>query len=332
MADEIMRNTFEEPPTFESIKTRLLAEFPRERIEGLDIERVENFIRQEGLEVKPFIIFDRKDLPKVRKVVGATNLLRSVFNNNEGGLYSPEMDLALVVRDEPLEKLNGAIYTEGLLVHELAHASSMYRGYVTTDYQNFYTPRVGFCLPQNQIPWGRLLEEGWAEMHRADYFAQYVPDEEKKKLESVLDEFGSSNMEDTIPIKASTGKMLPVPIKYVYIIPEGGPIKGGPTIRPSAYAGYALELLCKKDPAIKSLLIEARSSVEGLRRLAQAIERIEPGLYKTLQAGDYTKTGLEEVFSEKLATVISSIAGGIENAIIARDRLRRRWDGLLRKW
>ncbi|MCX6719139.1 MAG: hypothetical protein NTZ38_02060, partial [Candidatus Taylorbacteria bacterium] len=159
-----MEKVFEMPPGFELVKNRLLVEFPIEHIEGIiNTKRVENFIRQEGLEIKPFIVFDRKDLQKVRDIVGNTGLLRSIFNNGESGLYSPEMDLVLIVRDEDYEKSSGTIYTEGLLAHELAHASSMYQGYVTTNYVSYYTPRVGFCLPQNEVPWGWLLEEGWAD-------------------------------------------------------------------------------------------------------------------------------------------------------------------------
>jgi hypothetical protein len=33
-------------------------------------------------------------------------------------------------KERDYEKSSGAIYTEGMLVHELAHASSMYQGYV----------------------------------------------------------------------------------------------------------------------------------------------------------------------------------------------------------
>lgn len=313
-----MEKLFEMPSDFESVKNRLLEEFPRERFEDINTERVESFIRQEGLEIKPFIVFDRKDLQKVRDIVGNTGLLRSVFKNGESGLYSPEMDFILIVRDEDYEKSSGKIFTEGLLAHELAHANSMYQGYVTADYKSFYTPRVGFCLPQNQIPWGWLLEEGWADMHRANYFLQHASDEEKRKLETAL-KFGNVDMEDTIPMITFAGEILPLPFKYLFITPEGKPIT-----RSSAYASYALELLCKKDPTIKSLLIEARSSVEGLKKLAQAVEKIMPGLYKKLQTSDYT----EASFSEKLATVISDVAGGIKSSVTASGALRNKWNDL----
>ena len=86
-----VERTFEMPQSFESVKNRLLTEFPKEKIEGIDTRRVEDFILQQGLEIKPFIVFDRKDLQKVRKIVGETGLLRSVFSNGECGLYNPSV-------------------------------------------------------------------------------------------------------------------------------------------------------------------------------------------------------------------------------------------------
>ena len=168
-------------------------------------------------------------------------------------------------------------------------------------------------------------KKGWAEMHRANYFARYASrNEEKEKSENAL-KLGIFNMEDTIPIIVSDNKVLPLPAKYFYVTP-----KGKPSTTISAYAGYALELLCKKEPSIEQLLVKARSSVEGLRKLIQAIEKISPGLYKILQTGDYT----EENFSEKLATVIqSNVVGGIENAIITQTPgpLKDKWDYFLER-
>ncbi|MBU1500072.1 hypothetical protein KKE48_04360 [Patescibacteria group bacterium] len=316
-----MDKVSEMPPAFESVKDRLFREFPKKRIEGINTERVEDFIRQEGLEIKPYIIFDREDLPRVRDIVGSTGLLRSIFKNGECGLYSPEMDMVLVTRDRDYEKSSGSIYTEGLLVHELAHASSVYQGYVTADYKGFYTPRVGFCLPQNQVAWGWLLEEGWADIHRADYFAQNASEEEKQKLEEAL-RFGTIGMEDTVPITTPAGETLPLPAKYLYITPDGKP-----TTKSSSYAGYALELLCKSNPAMQNLLIEGRSSVDGLRKLVQAFEKIMPGLYKKLQTGEYS----EASFSEKLSTVVTNVAGGMDSAVRAQGALRSTWNNLLHK-
>ena len=324
-----MDKIFEMPPAFKSVKDRLLSEFPKEQAGGINFGRVEGFIQQEGLEIKPYIIFDRKDLPRVVEIGGNIALVRlSSFNKGAGGVYIPEMDMALVVRDREYEKSSGVIYTEGLLVHELAHASSMYQGHVTADYKGYYTPRGGFCLPQNQVPWGWFLEEGWADMHRADYFTQNASEEEKAKLEHALKNtfkdtpgFGKIRMEDTVPIKTHSSEILPLPAKYVWITPQETP-----DTSPSSLAGYALKLLCRSNPDMKKLLIEGRSSVEGLRKLARALENVMPGLYKKLQTGEYS----EKSFSEKLSFVIQ-VVGGIRRVVRAQDSLRDFWDKLLQK-
>lgn len=308
----------EMPPAFESGNTQLLREFPKEKNEDLNTDRVENFIRQEGLEIKPYIIFDRKDLPRVREIVDSAGLFGSVFNNDEEALYSPEMDMIFIARNRSFEESSGVIYTEGLLVHELAHASN-----VTVNYKRLYSPRVrvGFCTPRNQTAWGWLLEEGWADMHRAKYFAQNASEGEKQKLEDALG-FGEIGMEDTIPITTFPGEILPLPFKYLSITPDGKP-----TALSSAYAGYTLELLCRRDLVIKKLLIEGRGSVKGLRKLAKAFEKIMPGLYEELQCTYCSKRG----FSETLSMVITNVAGGMDRSVRAQGLLRSTWNNLLYK-
>jgi len=307
------------PSAFSLVREQLIREFPREKVIGLDTKRAERFIEEKGLPVKPYVIFDSNDYDKVEKIVGNTNLLRNAFQNGVNGIYSPEMDLILVRRDEKLEKMNGGIYTEGLLVHELAHASSMYQGYITSNKQRFYTPRVGFCLPQNNTPWGWLLEEGWADMHGAEYFSKFATEEQKRRIEDIM-KFGPLNWEDTIPIVTPKGNILPLPVKYIYINE-----KGGPTIKSSAYAGYTIELLCRIDPTLYSILKQARSSVEGLRKLAIQIDRISPSLYFLLQTSDYS----ENDFSTRLQEVISRVYGDVRNLIKGSDTLKTKWNNLL---
>jgi hypothetical protein len=314
-----MDRATEMPSAFSSVKEQLIREFPRERVVGLDTKRVERFIEEKGLSVKPYIIFDSNDSDRLEKITANSNLPRNAFHNGAHGLYSPDMDLTLVRRDKKLEKVNGGIYTEGLLAHELAHASSMYQGYVTSDKQRFYTRRVGFCLPLNNTPWGWLLEEGWADMHRAEYFAKFATVEQKSKIDTVM-QFGQLNLEDTVPITTPRGDILPIPVKYLNLTENGGP-----TIKSSAYAGYALELLCKKNPSLYSILKQARGSVEGLKKLAVQIDKISPSLYRFLQTSEYS----EEDFSNKLQGVVSKIYGDVRSLIKGPTQLQDKWSSLL---
>lgn len=87
------------PNEFKSVRERLLGEFPKERIEGINTDRVKDFIRRQGLEVKPYIIFSPEQLPKIKNIERKTNLIRSVFDKGAKGVYLPEIDIVLVMRE-----------------------------------------------------------------------------------------------------------------------------------------------------------------------------------------------------------------------------------------
>lgn len=308
------------PSQFEMMKRQILSEFKKEKIEGINTEQVEDYMQQQGLGVKPYIIIEDSDLPKLVDAISRTELLAPLYDGEAIGLYSPELDMAFVLRERGHEKANGMIYTEGNLVHELAHAISMFQYTVSTDSKHIDAKRAGFvCATQNETPWGWLLEEGWADMHRADYFAKYASPQE---IEQIAEAYNCEDLdaEDTVPMPLKSGEILPMPVKYVVLMPNG--IETIPT---SAVAGYTLELLCTQDPTLPSLLAEARSTVQGLRKLAQALEKIKPGLYTKMQATDYS---LED-FQERLSFVMHEVVGGTEKLVRAKGGLRDRWDDYL---
>lgn len=303
---------------FRSVRDQLLSEFPLNKVEGLNIARAVNFIKDKGLEVKPFVIFDAKDLRKVWHILGQSRELRDQFTGNTVELYSPEADVVVVRRDLEYEEVNGPIYTEGMLVHGLAHATTINYGYSTTNGVDYWTPRSGLSFT-GEAKWGQLLEEGWADINRATYVAQNATEGEKTKLEKAL-QFGRLDMEDTIPLETSAEGILPMPVKYLNVVP-GGEIEA----IPSSYAGFAAELLCDSNPAMQKALIDSRKSVGGLRQLAREVDRIKNGLYLRLQGGDYSPTE----FLRKLSMVIMEIGGGVEKTVKANGILRNTWNRIL---
>ena len=125
---------------------------------------------------------------------------------------------------------------------------------------------------------GLMLEEGWADMQ----YAEYVKTSRPEKKDSLVRELGA-DMEKLIPFTIPEVGTIEVPVKYIYLDEEYSP-----NVRATSLAGYALELLCKKNPKIKPLLFEARNSVQALRDLAKEIDAIRPGLYEELQSGEYS--------------------------------------------
>ncbi len=326
-----IQRTTEMPETFRLVKENLLREFPKENIEGINTQRVEEFIKKEGLEVKPYIVVEKEDLSRVRDICGSTNLLRGALERGYQGIYLAEIDLALVVRERDYEKMNGVIFTERRLIHELSHASSKFQTLVMSETMNdsgitqsFYTSRVGFCMPQNKTPWGVMFEEGWAEMCATDYFVQHATEDDKDRLRKALG-FGRLDLEDTIPMRPSSSeenRVLPVPIKYIYLRPDGMPTSSLPV-----FAACAIEILCEKNQALSNLLIEARASTDGLRKVAREVGRMAPELYKFLQTSNYS----EQDFFERLGVVINKVGGGIENVIKAKGTLKDKWDKILKR-
>ncbi len=309
-----LTETKEAPLDFVLAHYRLLSEFPVEKIKEVNVDRVKKFITDQGLKVKPFIIFNEKDIYKVKEIVGGIGLLSKGFSEARG-MYIPEIDMVLVmIREEEVE-INGQTFVEGVLVHELAHANNEYLTYVTPDKKRYQSPRVGFCVIQDEKPWGWLLEEGWADMLRAEYLTECVANEFKEQIK-----VGDLDMNDSIVARNPIGKVFPIPLKYLYRDDEDKLVT-----HDSAFAGYVVELLCEKDPTIRSLMIEARSSISALKNLIRAINKVSPGLYTKLQNRRYS----EKSFTDMLIYVINEVCGGIRQVIKVSEPLREEWEQAL---
>ena len=313
----------EMPEIYKLRREELLQKFSNERLKDINIQRVKSFIEKEGGSLKQFIFIEPEELNELKTITQDWTSGPKYFSRKETlGYYISNIDLILIRRDKDYEQVNGKIFTEGQLVHELTHATSGFRKYVADEDGFNYNPRVGFALTYTQFPWGWFFEEGWADMQRANYLTKYTPAEQRQNLASAL-KYGDIGLEDTVPIViAKSGNYVPVPLKYLHLCP-----KSGINISVSAFAAYAVELLCQQDPTWKQLIKEARNSSEGLRKFAQAVEKRSPGLYKKLQVGDYDI----ESFETKLLLVINEIAGGKENVIKAKGLLKSVWANILTK-
>jgi hypothetical protein len=294
--------SMEMPPDYARMRNDLIEAFPKENIQNMDILSVEKFLTSRGMEIKPYLVLEEDDISKVREIIGSADFFHGMLEGGEfAGSYIPELDMAFVFRRGKVKEAissSGDIFSEGLLVHELGHASSEYREYVTTEGKSAAVPRIGFCLTEHQfgdsVPMrGLLLEEGWADMLYGDYIAD-TPKEKKHLLTEAL----GDDMERLITFPLPGIGKVEMPLKYVYLDEDNSP-----SVRITSLAAYALELLCQKNPNIKPLLSEGRHSVDALRKLAQEINKIEPGLYEYLQVGNYTL----DSFGTKLAHILSLV-------------------------
>lgn len=315
----------ERPSAIVEVRKKLLKKFPIEEVEGLNLNRVESFMTDLGLEIKPYIIIDREDLRRVKRTMKPYDFLGGILykRKNNIGIYNTPLGISIILRDPEDEELNGSIFTEGMIVHELGHSSSQHQDLVQTKPNSFQTSRVGFYFPGKRGSSG-FIEEGFADMIRARYVAKNATRSEVQHLVAAVAArgFRQVRIEDTIPLGLEGGPLFPIPLKYFYVGKDALSSTTG-----SSFAGYAIELLCKKIPTLEKSMVLGRTSVEGLREIARLINGVSPGLYQRLQKGNYSYSD----YYPKLGLVINEAMGGIEHTIIGKNYLLDWWEKQINK-
>lgn len=302
---------------FQSLRHRLLEAFPKEANKGLNLERVEKFILDEGLTLGSYVVVNYEDLPKLRKIDGGLNIINDFGYPRFHGRYFPEFDLVIVVRSKRFEKSNGSVRTESILVHELAHASCRRDAFVTGSGKGIGN-RLGFCILDNSIDWGWFIEEGWAEMIEGKYTEKFSQDQDRREIMRIL---GLPNLkiDDVLAHPYKRGKLLPLPLKYISSGYTNGNFYVG--MSETSWAAYGLELLIKKNPRILPLLYEARKNIAGLRALAGEFNAIYPGLYSLLQKSDYNEVD----FKTKLEFIINHVVGPVTYSLKSESGWKKFW-------
>ena len=272
------------PEPWRELRERVL--LLENKTDGLNIERVKDFFAERNLPMKDFLVFDEEDLPRIKEILGASGLLRNIFDKDERATYLAEIDLVLVRRNRN-DKNSDPVFTEGSLVHELAHASGQYVQYAMNDKGSVWRPRVGFALTRQKktpIPaWGWLLEEGFADLVRGEYEEKNLNSEIKKDLMVRRKKPDFPLEKEIVFAMTASGRHFGVFGKYLY--PLGEADTG---FTSSAIAATSLELLCQKHPDLRETLIAARTDIEKLREIPKLINEIKPGLYTEIQKCAYT--------------------------------------------
>jgi len=262
----------EMPEEWRILREKVLKNF-ESKTDGMDIERVKDFIKGQGLPVSDFLIVEREDIPKLQVLFMELN---SSLSADMEGRYIPELDLTFVRRDYNSEKNNGAIYTEGILVHELTHSVGCSKEYIKKA-ENVFVPRIGFGFTKESF--GLFLEEGFAELMRGEYVDKNLTREEKESIKmaqskQVSDENGYG-MKD----------------KYMFF--EDGKLEHSLL----SVAGVGLEILCGAIPNLRQTFAEARGDLEKLREIPKLINGIKPGLYMEIQKCEPTPSGLIKTYN-----------------------------------
>jgi hypothetical protein len=298
---------------WQEIRDRILDEFGSETGKGLDTQRVERFVFDTGLPMKPYFFVEESELDHLKMI--SDQYWGDHLRGSTMGMYHPELDMIGVKRDPMKEVLNGTAFTESLLVHEQVHSSNIYR-HLRLYGRNPVVSRHGFSLPYNDEEWGYMVEEGFASMLQARYFAQNVLTRDFKELNNYL---GYSKLDvesQLILFNHKLGKCLPLPAKYMYRVDNNNI-----SYLVSAVAGYIVELLCRNEPQLEDCLIAARSDISKLREVPKLFNSLSPGLYLELMKGGYD----QDDFFRKLDLVIDRVCGGLGNVLNVSGELKDDW-------
>jgi len=296
LPESINQNEIEKAEKCKIFKKQLLETYPKERNADLNLERAEGFIKGYGLEVGDYIIVNDEELDVIWKQGISMGVLAEEDRSNWNGSYFLGLDLVMVRRDPKMERLNGKIFTEGILVHELAHESA--KIFINPGKSYVYT-RMGFRCSYGG-GWGGFLEEGFAELFRGNYKEKYLTKEQKRKLSSSIRNLSARGNDEKQQNKEEMAEVISSVLKYFDLVTENRA-----EINKTSLASSAIELLMLVDRRLFSILVEARTSIEGFKKLAIRLNRIKPNLYVYLQKGDLS----EKSFMEKYLFVRNKASG-----------------------
>jgi hypothetical protein len=271
----------EMPKDRQALREKILNNF-ESKTDGLDIERVCEFMFARNLPVTDFIFFEEEDIPRLQQLFGRAAYMRDFIPNDEGsfseGISFYGLDLILILRQRQKEEENGPVYTEGILIHELAHGSGEYQLFVNMPDFGNCQPRSGFNLPYNKeregFSYGTFLEEGFAEMLHGDYMEKNVSPKVKAKIFKKLKNLGYDTRLESVSLSSPD---MDCGIKYINLYDDEVHYGG------TSIAATGLDMLCEKQPKLKEVLFEARSDIEKLREVPKLINKIKPGLYMEIQ-------------------------------------------------
>lgn len=271
-------------------------------VENLDIKRVNEFLKRQGIEPTSFKVIDEQEVAELGELYKKT-----LEDNDLGRLYDPfEFDVerntslgwhdqtsgqTFVIRPYMREIENGADITESIIVHEQFHTASGHNNLVIVhddsgDVIHAGNARAGLFVTGKNIPFAKsrvdsnfFLEEAAACYFEAQYKKEFTP----TRLKRLVD--------------AHRG--VGVPYEYTNF-------SGGEVSLQNSYgtAGYAMDLMIQEKPELLDAIVESRKSVQGLRDTARIINEIKPGLYGALSRIDPTKFD-----QDNLGIIIAAIRG-----------------------
>lgn len=273
----------------------LLNEFSA-HTEGLDLQRVGNFMASLGLRDMPILDVAEGDGPQLAHTISA--LFDSApANATYRGVWLDGIATGFIIRDTKLEQYNGTSYTDSIRVHEKAHGTATnvrITARLADGIPRLASAQAGFYSYQKNETDGTkkeegvFLEEGFAEWVRGLYIT-----EELGLTTGFIQPSEGSRVPETerkrVIRHSETGLTADVSMRYFRYFTDGGP-----GVDFKAYGGEALQRLVAYDPGMRGALLASRSSNEAYRELIGRMDAIEPGLYQRLRGTPFNSRASHE--------------------------------------
>jgi hypothetical protein len=263
-----------------------------------NMNAVNDFLNSVGIETQyPIVVLSEKDFDDA--VLNSPNHLR--ISKGSMGEVQLLSRVILVRENTKLQETNGTLFTESLIVHEIAHRDSLMYTISKYDYSkntvDVQEKRTGYSSrKQDQQNLHLVLEEGFAELIRAEFVSQHW---DQFKLSQA---YPMSNCFNLAECNCEGVKFL-VPISSIMYNEKN--------LMQFLNPGKALTcllLLSNNISEFNSLLREGRKSLDGLRIIIQKIESVDKGLYPKIRNTSY----VDNIEINKLQSQIARLVGKIE--------------------
>jgi hypothetical protein len=257
---------------FEKEAEKHLSQFEN-HIDEYNMPRIKDFLKSKGLDTD-YSVF----------VLSKEDFENEANQNPQKGInWNPLYDgqhisssRTLVVKiDTEIEKISGKLYTEGVIVHELAHRNSLayYEGKQANNNLNIIQKRTGLGVYYGKTP-NIVFEESFAAMVQKTYMDLHKDSNQVHQL--VVSNYQTDRANFSFK-------------DYSYSIPSGLVCIIQNCFKHSlpAFTYLILERLIKINPNIETEIYNSRHSVDGIRKFIQEVEKIQKGLYVKIRNTPY---------------------------------------------
>jgi hypothetical protein len=251
-------------------------------IDEYNLPRINDFLKSKGLSADfPVYVLSQEDYENDENQSPQNGISWDALSN---GVHIGASRTLVVKIDTEIEKSSGKLYTEGVIVHELAHRNSLAYYKLERENNNVYTTqkRMGLHVHSEKDP-NIILEESFATMVQKTYMDLHKDSNQVHQLVVSNHQTDRANF-------SFRDCNYSMPSGLVYIIQNRF------KHTPPAFAYLILERLIKLNPNIETEIYNSRHSVDGIRRFIQEVEKIQKGLYVKIRNTPYEPNEMVKLF------------------------------------